>query len=515
MATAPKIKTNPNKARAEVLSADLSLADSYPRFIKGVKFDNFRHIGKLEVDFSSPITVVSGSNRSGKTTLLLSIACSHFEFKKRNYSNGKLERQTWSDVLKFTNHDKQKTDWTYHLRIKTGKKIEVKRGQRKSATRKWNGLGKKESQIKDVSVVYLDLDRILPARYFSDVLHKKAQSSNGSAVSNVNQDFIESCLSYILEEKYSVRKLADHLGKDLLGFSVANNYSSYNSASGEDVLSRILIDCIEAPKYSLILIDELELGLHPKIQRRLMDIIFEVSNRDQKQFIITTHSGTVISSVPEQARVFIDTRATSHYSVSPISINAALSKMDSDAHPLVDIFCEDTCAKKIIGKALQDIERRKIPGVSSRLFNIIQSGSAIDTYTNFVVRHRIFDKVLIRSGHVCILDGDMRSPKDKKGNLCFPPQNGLFFLPGDYPPEKVLCDIYETNNNNSSLRYHIDDSNVHCLFQKMTEFGGFASEHDAFEACWQEFMSSASWKTEFDKLVEFLLAECRRYSPDL
>lgn len=515
MATAPKIIINPKAARSAVFSADLTSAKSYPRFIEQVRFENFRHISNLCVNFPSPVTVVSGSNRSGKTTLLLSIACSHFEFKKRNYSNGKLERQTWSDVLKFTNHDMQKSDWTYHLKIKTGSKSETKRGQRKYKTKKWNGLGKKESQIKSVNVVYLDLDRILPARYFSSVLHKKAQKSVGSKVSNANQIFIETCISYILEEKYSLTKLADHLGKDLLGFSVANNYSSYNSASGEDVISRIIIDCIEAPKNSLILIDELELGLHPKIQRRLMDVIFEVSNKDQKQFIITTHSGTVISSVPDNARVFIDTRAASHHSVNPISINAALSKMDSEAHPLVDIFCEDPCAKKIIGKALQYIDSGAIPGISSRLFNIIQSGSAIDTYTNFIVRSRIFDKVRIRSGHVCILDGDMRTLKDKKGNIRFPPQDGLYFLPGNCPPEKLLCDIYENNNNNASLRYHIDDSNVHCLFQKMQEFVPFASEDDAFNACWQEFISSANGKSEFDNLVSFLQDECRRYSPDL
>ena len=515
MATVPKITINPKAARDAVFSTDLTFEKSYPRFIEHVRFENFRHISNLHVNFPSPVTVVSGSNRSGKTTLLLSIACSHFEFKKRNYSNGKLERQTWSDVLKFTNHDNQLSDWTYHLKIKTGSKSEEKRGQRKYRTKKWNGLGKKESQIKDVNVVYFDLDRILPARYFSSVLHKKAQGSVGKDVSNANQAFIDACISYILEEEYSLTTLAEHLGKDIFGFSVANKYSSYNSASGEDVISRILIDCIEAPVNSLILIDELELGIHPKIQRRLMDVIFEVSTRGQKQFIITTHSGTVISSVPDKARVFIDTRAASHHSVNPISINAALSKMDSEAHPLIDIFCEDKLAKKIISKALQEIDNRIIPGISSRLFNIIISGSAIDTYMNFVVRDRIFDLVRIRSGHVCILDGDMRTPKDKNGNLSYPPQDGLYFLPSNYPPEKLLCDIYEKNNNNSSLRYHINNSNVHCLFQKMQELVPFSNEDEVFNSCWQEFITDHAWKAEFDNLVNFLQDECRRYSPDL
>jgi hypothetical protein len=109
----------------------------------------------------------------------------------------------------------------------------------------------------------------------------------------------------------------------------------------------------------------------------------------------------------------------------------------------------------------------------------------------------------------------MRSSKDKKGNLHYPPQDGLFFLPGDYPPERVLCDLYEKTNNDSNLRYHIDDSNVHCLFNKMIELGHAANEEEAFNACWEIFVSTSPWKEELNNLVEFLLGESRRYSPDL
>lgn len=501
---------NPNKAYEKIFyQSDLSNPKVYPKFILGAEFENFRHISKLELKFATPITVISGSNKTGKTTVLLSIACSHFDFKKRNYTNGNLERQTWSNVIKITSHDNQINDWTYYLTIKTGGKTERKRGQRKKATKKWNGLGKKESQIEDNDVVYLDLDRILPARHFSPVLHKKAKHSTGSMISASNQTFIEECLSYILEETYSVKKLAAHLGKDLLGFSAGNDYSSYNSASGEDALSRIIIDCIEAPKHSLILIDELELGLHPKIQRRLMDVIFEISQKDEKQFILTTHSPTILSCVPDFARVFIDSKNGLFKSVSPISINSVLSKMDSKSYPLIDIFCEDACSEKIIKKALKEIESRNIPGISAKLINIIISGTADQTHQNFIVRDRIYEKVSIRSGHACILDGDMSQ------NHKFVHQDGLFFLPGISAPEKFLCDIYESKNKNRELRYHIDNSNPHCLFDKMIEYSEAVDQDTAFELCWSEVEKSDHWKSEFNRLTEFIIKECQKYSPDL
>ncbi len=508
---------NPRSAHDAVFKkANLSEEKQYPRFIHGAKFENFRHIPQLNIEFNYPVTVISGSNKSGKTTALLSIACSHFEFKKRNYTNGKLERQTWSDVLKFTTHDTQDKDWAYHLQIKSGNKTEWKRGQRKFDTKKWNGLGKKESQIKGVSVVYLDLDRILPARHHSPVLHKKAKTAVGAPVtSTVNQKFIEECLSYVLEESYSLKKLADHLGRDLFGFSTASSYSSYNSASGEDVLSRILIDCALAPKNSLVLIDELELGLHPKVQRRLMDVIFEISSRDQKQFIITSHSSTVISCVPEKARVFIESKNGSSSPICPISINAALSKMDSEAYPLVDVFCEDETAKWIIQKSLLELEMRKIPGINSRLINLIESGSASDTYQNFLVRQRIFQKVKIRSGHACILDGDMKSELNKNSTPLYPQQDGLFFLPGTVPPEKFLCEIYESANPHTNFNYHVQHSNVHCLFEKMVECYEMTDKKSAFEACWKEYEVSTQGRVEIRLLANFLLQACRTYSPDL
>jgi predicted ATPase len=515
VAKASDRKINPNSTRAAVFGANLATAQVYPRFIQGIKFEDFRHIKDLTLNFNTPVSVISGANRSGKTTVLLSIACSHFEFKKRNYANGKFERHTWSDVLKFTSHDVQNTDWTYYIKIKTGAKTEDRRGQRKSVTRKWNGVGKKESQITGVQVVYMDLDRILPARYFSSALHRKSQSATATKVSENNEDFINQAISYIFQRDYKLEKIANHLGEDVLGYTGENQYSSYNCASGEDVLSRILIDCIEAPKSSLILIDEIELGLHPGIQRRLMDIIFEISDRDQKQFIVTTHSATIISSVPEKARIFIDRKGADHDVISPISMNAALSKMDSVNYPLIDIFCEDDLAEKIIKKMLQSLNNLGIAGIDSKLINVVTSGSADLTYTNFISRARTFNSVKIKSGHSCMLDGDMKNKKDKAGTLLYPPQAGLFFLPGTQPPEKVLCDAFERSNNNSELRYHINTSNPHCLFEKMVELSGFSDKENAFEAAWICFLADPLLCAEYEDSVAFIVDECRRYSPDL
>ena len=110
---------NPNRERARVNSYNnMMLPDKavkYPRFFNSIRFEQFRHINNVELKFVNPITVISGSNCSGKTSALMAIACSHYHFMRRNVVNGTWERTRWGDLMRFTRHDVQAIDWTYYV----------------------------------------------------------------------------------------------------------------------------------------------------------------------------------------------------------------------------------------------------------------------------------------------------------------------------------------------------------------------------------------------------------------
>ncbi|WP_151710442.1 AAA family ATPase, partial [Acinetobacter brisouii] len=307
------------------LNVNIDNHHQYPFFLKTVEFHPFRHIPHLKVEFKHPISVISGTNRSGKTTILMALACSHLNFMRRNPKNGSLERNTWSSLMKFTIHDKQKDDWNYFITYRKGNKTESpKRGQRKALTNKWNGIGKKESQFNFRDVIFIDLDRIAPARFFNDKVYNEAKKSivNNLTVTKIGK--LEKYLSYVLEENFKINALAQVNDKDVFKYETSYEYSSFNTATGEDVLTRIIIDIVEATPKSLILIDEIEMGLHPKIQRRLMDVIRHVSREDQKQFIITSHSSTILDSVEPPSRIFIEKDHHGAYkSIQNISVSAA------------------------------------------------------------------------------------------------------------------------------------------------------------------------------------------------
>lgn len=501
-------KINPNKDRDFVNGLDLTKEKIFPKFLKTIELEPFRHIKSLKVNFNHPISVISGTNRSGKSTILMAIACSHFNFIKRNSQNGNLERHTWSSLMQFTSRDIQKEDWTYYITYKLGNKTERKRGQRKKTTKKWNGIGKKESQFDFRDVVFIDLDRISPARNFSKVIYNKSKKSTGAQISASNSALIEEYISYILEEEFTLNRLASYQDKDIFKYKNANEYSSYNAATGEEVLAKIIIDIVEAKKDSLILIDEIEVGLHPKVQRKLIEVLYNISLNDNKQFILTSHSQTILSSLPDTSRVFLEKDYRGNFKcIQNISVNAALSKMDSQSYPLIDLYCEDDIAKKIISKILQNLQTAHNLTNVKDLVNIIVSGSAEKTHNYFIVHKETYDYKKIKTGFACILDGDMRTK--------FPLDDNLHFLYSNKSPEYFLTEEYLKANPNNQLDYHLKNSDNHCLFDKMNELEIGNSKSEAFEICWSVFKDSPDGIIYINELENFIIQMLQKYSPQL
>lgn len=507
---------NPNSARDEVNSyltkSDLDKVRMYPQFFKKVKLDVFRHIRNLELRFVHPISIISGSNRSGKTSVLMTIACSHYNFDRKDVANGAWGRATWSHLVRFTNHDVQTEDWEYHIEYREGTQPKSNRGYRKHVTKKWGGAGKKEKQIGKPTaghpdggrhVCLIDLNRINPGRHLTSSAYNKARRA--AVVVMANQQAINEYLSYILETGYSIDKLAEAADNNVYKFCAGGvcNYSSFNTASGEDVLVNLLGQILHMPDYSLILIDELEVGLHPKIQRRLMDVLFIISQKQHKQFVITSHSYAVIDSVPQESRLFIRNNGGNYEAKAGLSTYETLTRMDSEAFPVTMVYVEDEESKKIVDNSISEVNAAN-PGFA-RLIKPVVVGSANDTYNYFKTRQRLGDIEKLFSKAACILDGDMRQKRDGSGNLKYPEEPRLFFHYSNDAPEKMLVKSYLAVHPNHNMQYHVDNSNPHCLLEKMVEQGIAVDKQNAFNLCFNEYKNSADGGAHFAELKQFLI----------
>lgn len=491
---------------------------SFKNFTLQLSVESFRHIKDVTIDFEHPVTLLSGMNKIGKTSILLLLACSYEKFMRLDASKPEptWREHNWKDVLAFTSHETEKTDYSYKLKWRIGKKFLSGEGKRLATSKAWSGLGKKSKEqrtnakIKDREVRLIDLDRLLPARSFSTSLLRKSASGSQKKLS----DDISKAFCYILELPYnadfSITEVSGHVNKRCyLVKSPISSYSSYSAATGEESLINLLRDIIEAPQNSLILIDELEAGFHPSIQRKLAKVICQISWEQKKQFVITTHSFTLIDAFPSKSRKFIEYHNEKFRTISGISPQAAISKMDSVGHPLARIYCEDDIAEFLIRKVSTELSKEYKN--FNRLFDIIKSGPADMVKLDFE-RHKIHDlQVRNKIGYSAVIDGDLSQKSPYKE---FFEQNDdvVAFISPEEAPEKFLGKAYLSTYPNQELEAFLIADNHHAFFQKMVQLDLATDKNDAKNRCYTAFEGSEKYDSHFTSLKDFLLGVAKRFT---
>lgn len=511
---------NLDKKKKRLAECDTSVfADvnsSFRYFLRRLRVNSFRHINHLEIDFSHPVTVISGTNKIGKTSLLLLIACSFERFVKVDSTSpaGQLREHTWSDVLTFTAHENAGQDYSYELDWRAGAEARHGEGKRLANSRAWSGLGKRSSdtsrinaKIRDREVRFVDLERVLPGRSFSNALYRKA---NAATASRLDPE-IEQAFSYIFDlNDVELSEVGIHINKNCFLISPeSESYSSYNAASGEEAVIYLLKDIITAPKDSLILIDEVEAGFHPYIQRRLADIIQYISWRDKKQFVITTHSPTLLSAFPGKSRRFIEWVGDEYRVINRISHQAARSKMDAAGYPLFRLYCEDELAKFLIKKVLVSLTY-DYPHFH-KLVDVICSGPAHQVKNDYDRHKRNFPQYRNPVGYCAVFDGDHKDHPKYSGYFENPNEDVVFLYPYN-APEKFLVRAYVAQNPNSELSASLQHSEHHSLFQQMANLGLAADAAEARTICYKAFEESPEYTKHYKDLSGFLVRVATQYS---
>jgi DNA-binding transcriptional LysR family regulator/energy-coupling factor transporter ATP-binding protein EcfA2 len=80
-----------------------------------------------------------------------------------------------------------------------------------------------------------------------------------------------------------------------------NGYSDAFAGSGESAAALLVHNILQAPKGSLILLDEPETSLHPRAQQRMLEFIAHQAVRKSLQIVMATHSIYFAKGLPQQA----------------------------------------------------------------------------------------------------------------------------------------------------------------------------------------------------------------------
>lgn len=251
-----------------------------------ITIENLRHIRRLE--FSIPnagVWLLTGANGTGKTSLL---AC----MRRLGFSNAfptHFPASQKSDKL--DSFDGSSVEYQIDRSTVTYKY----RGERWVPLPKANSGLLRQSGFPSVLHIAADSTRIEPRK--EDFQLRRVRPANPEIIDGANRIFdtrkFESLKS--INIRTGVGSDAFLLELDVRPGRSGRHYISEKSFSLGELcilkLLRLLRDC---PRGSLVLIDELELALHPMAQVNLLEYLEEIAAEKLLTIIVSTHSATLI-----------------------------------------------------------------------------------------------------------------------------------------------------------------------------------------------------------------------------
>lgn len=405
---------------------------------------NLRGLKPCSMRMEYPISVIAGKNGSGKSTLLAMACCAYHnnsagyrpsDHNKTYYTFSDFFIQT-ADELKIEGIEikyKSINRWRETATKKTydGEGLQ-KRFKKKGG--KWNKYQTRASR----NVIFSGIQRIVPP---GERKTEKTYSSRFQSIKfdEVNKQKIIEIASKILAKKYDSLDLRKVDRRRL--FVVDRNkshYSGFNMGAGENAIFTLLIELFSAGKNTLLVVDEIELGLHEEAQRRLIEELKKVCNDLHCQIICSTHSAIIIDSIPPEARFFVESTENKSEIYSGISSAFALGRLSGGREKELFIYTEDEVGKSVVNASISQEIRERI--------QIIPIGS------DQAVLKQISSKY--REGKLnCLafLDGDKRKNHETAKKQVLNHLEGivdddfdewlnkrLCYLPGNEWPEKYL-----------------------------------------------------------------------------
>ncbi len=444
---------------------------------------SLRGVNSLNIDFTYPISAFAGVNGAGKSTIL-AMACCAYHAKTDGYKLPKRKNSyyTFSDFFLQHAHEvsPQGIAIYYHIAHNSWKKTpQLPEGKgvgaqirKKNSGGKWNNY---DSRVKKC-VVFLGIDRIVPHS-------ERSQSRSYSrAFSDVTlkgwEDKVKDAVGYILSKKYDDFRYLEHSKYSLPLVKCGGvTYSGFNMGAGENALFEIFSTIYSCGENSLLVLDEIELGLHSKAQKLFIRKLKEVCKETGTQVICTTHSKEIFECLPEDARFFVESVGGKTRTTVGISPEFAFSKMGAKDSQELDIYVEDEVAKALIEAVLPAAKRTRVR------IKIIGSASAIA---------RQLAALWIRGEErptIAIFDGDQRAKRSQ--NLSHAKSmaeqtsedfenwfnSHSAYLPGDTWPEAWIIEKCKTALAEATSSLSLDDESV---TSEYLEYALQAGKHNEF-----------------------------------
>jgi predicted ATPase len=415
--------------------------------IKSVTINKFRHLENLNFKLGKHLTIISGCNGTGKTSLLGLIG--HvFTYTKYSTIYNQPFETLFSEIFRFS--DKFDIGGTHKYSV-TFNDNTVKSAISRETTEK----GKKRFRI-DVGervskqgkierpVVYLGLKRLIPLAQETESTIKFNTEDN---LSIVEKELFNNLYNQVFVTDFKVNPSHTKSQNKENYIPVTDKYDAYGVSAGQDNIGQIILAIISFKKlkaidnsYSggIILIDEIDAALYPASQKNLLELLLKQARDLDLQIIFTTHSTDILN--------YLFSRKNSHFKHSTefVYLDNTLSK--------IKILQDNLDLQSI----LADLNHEALVSTKPKKINFYFEDSEGKLFFNNLIKNKglsvkiKYQNVSLGCGHysslikakfpefnnsIIVLDGDYKGKLEKKY------LKRVVFLPGSVRPENVIKDF--------------------------------------------------------------------------
>jgi AAA15 family ATPase/GTPase len=411
--------------------------------------ETFRQFNDVNIEFGESITVISGQNGTGKSSILGWVAqLCDFKEPILRIDGGKF-KEDYKNVFRFC----PEKDWSNKYSVKfefendeliSSEKIIKTRFQEKSPTSEaryrtdFDGRG----NALNHPIIYLGLKRLIPLATEKkiDVHETNISTKHANSFSKLSKEIL-----ILKEDKISPEAIKSS-NKNLLAMKT-NNYGHLGNSAGQDNIGQIISALLSFEqlkeaiknqyKGGIILIDEIDATLYAGSQLKLIQTLNTFATSLNLQIIFSTHSLEILDFISEEINknTFIGKGSKINYlnqidgkisniinpSIKWINLNIKAERGKVDLPQKVNVICEDINAEKWIKNLIQGTELKSI---------INPCGAVLPDTT--LVEMAVSPNIVFKNQKY-ILDGDSRKRFTTKAipkNICF--------LPSDFGVEVVM-----------------------------------------------------------------------------
>ena len=273
----------------------------------------------------------------------------------------------------------------------------------------------------------------------------------------------------ILPLRYRRLSLFDMSSRDLLFASVEGpgdvRYSEFHMSSGERTILRMSKDLSQLED-ALVLIDEVETGLHPHTQQQMMLELQRIALRQRLQVIVASHSTVVLNSVPPDARIVLDRESwPGDVRRLPAYRDVVQRSLYGQSTDRLSVLCQDDVAEGLIVGVL-DVIGAKL-GLRPDNFDIGRNAGPGDLPGHV----RALGQCGKLNEFVFVLDGSSRELEARLTGVAeeFGRRVRPLFLPGDGPPEAWVWQMLSRDTPSYASAFGLAADDLRKLMRDLEE----------------------------------------------